>query len=252
MRFSRSRRRFSATPRRPWRRARVQGTTETRRQYAQADLENGFVIQAPGSGLPDPLNPSFLIQALTPWGNAPQGGFDRAWEIRGLIYNIQVHPVNHNDDDVTVEGLYATTSPQQVFSRLGCEFFVDQTDPAFAPSSLTNAPFGPFVTTPPIASPSAAPADDEFMPTRVLRRKIGLVQTGQTPVATGTGAAAYAISLSNFQWSGVLRKRISIASRQGLYLGFFGLPPLGGWPAGINDVGLAIYANIVFYYRLAR
>lgn len=251
MPFFRRRRRFSATPRRSWRRGRMSGTLETRRQYAQADLRNGLVVSQPAGGM-DPLNPSFLIQALTPWSNSPEGGFDRAWEIKGLIFNIQVFPDNHTNQGTPTNGLYSTGEIIQVFTRLACQFFVDQTDPAGAPSSLAATPFGPFVTTPPIANPAAAPADDEFMPTRVLKRKVGLVQTGSTPISTGTGASAYAIGLSNFQWSGILRKRISIASRQGLYLGFFGLPPLGDYPTNINDVGLVTYTNVVFYYRLAR
>lgn len=245
------RKRFSATPRRSWSRRRrpMSGTLETRRQYAQANFDTGLVIHE--AGLIDPANPSFLIQALTPWSNAPDGGYDRAWEIRGLIWSIHCYPTNHVNNGVQ-NGLYASVQPQDAFCRFGSTFFVDQVDPSGAPVSVIGPPLGPFATTPPIGSPTGAPSDDEFMPTRILKRKVSIIQTGAL-AQSATGSAAYAVGLSNFSWSGVLRKRVSIASRQGLYLGFYGLPPLGGYPgSSINDAGITIHVNLVYYYRLGR
>lgn len=196
-------------------------------------------------------SPSFIIQALTPWANAPQGGFDRAWELKGLIWQLSFHCTGHELSTTGIsDQLYASTEILQAFSEVAGMFFVDQADDTGAPVSVTGTALGPFITTPPIANPAAAPADDEFMPTRVLRRKVGLFQTGATP-SVSTGQSAYALGISNFRWSGTLRKRVSIASRQGLYLGFYGLPPQSTVPNLLNTINL-IYGSVVYYYSLRR
>lgn len=249
MPFFRRSRRFSATPRRSWRRSRQSGTgtRETRRQYAQANMftqltiDNGALVN----------DPSFTIDALTPWANGPGGGFDRAWDIKGLVWNLQGFCIFHTIAEADTEQLYDSTNIVEAFSRMANVFFVDQVDSIGAPVSILNVFHGPFITTPPIASPAAAPADDEFMPTRVLKRKSGLIQTGFAPDVS-TGQSAYHIGLSNFRWSGAIRKRISIASRQGLFFGSYGLPPGGGFPNTISSATILITGEIFFYYSLRR
>lgn len=256
MPFFRRRTRFSATPRRSWRRrtsAFGKGTREIRVNYAQALLETGLVIVEP-AGPRDKNNPSFIVQALTPWANAPQGGYDRTWELKGLLYQITAFVTNHSIQGTITQGLYAGDNPQTCFSPFGAMFFVDATDPLNgAPNSHFSAPLGPFLNTPPIAA-TTQPSDDDFMPTRILKRKVGLIQTG-APLQSATGSSSYAIGTSNFRWSGAIRKRVSLSARQGLFLGFYGAPPLGGYlSAGNNivDVGINISASIVYYFRLTR
>lgn len=254
MPFYRSRRRFSATPRsKGWfrRRGTGTGTRETRRQYAQATISQQLTIEA----LAASDQPSFIIQALTPWANAPDGGYDRAWELRGLIWQLQCMPLFHTIQEADTQNLYDTTVLGESFSRVQGMFFVDQTDVDGAPVSQVGIPNGPFITSPPIASPTGGvPNDDEFMPTRVLKRKFGTVQTGETP-SVSTGQSLYGQGIANFRWSGVLRKRISIASRQGLFLGFFGIGPVAGFPTTPSVIGSAtvhFLGNLVYYYSLRR
>lgn len=248
MRFRR--RRFSATPRKPWpwKRGRRTGTGPTRSQYAQFFVDTTLTIEDGATA----RTPSFLIQALTPWSNAPEGGYDRAWELRGLIWTLQAYGIGHN---VTASGpeqnLYATTDIGEVFSRMITCFFVDQADENGAPVSVGGTDLGPFITTPPIASPAAAPADDEFIPTRMLKRHFQCIQTGFTPNVS-TGQSAFAIGLANDRWSGAIRKRISIASRQGLYLGWYGVPPVSTFPTGVDQAFIFLTGSVVFYYRLGR
>jgi len=247
MRFSRSRRRFSATPRRSWRRSNKTGTSETRRQYCQVreflplEILNGSTSN----------DPSFIVEAMTPWANGPDGGFDRAWEIKGLVFNLEAHFVLRNEAEAEIEQLYDSANVLEAFAEVCSVFFVDQADSTGAPASILNVFHGPFITTPPVASPAAAPSDDEFMPTRVLKRKQGLIQTGFAPDVS-TGQSAYHIGLSNFRWSGAIRKRISIASRQGLYLGFYGLPPSGGYPSPVSSATVLLRGEIFYYYTLRR
>lgn len=253
MPFFRRRTRFSATPRRSWRRraATGTGTRETRRQYAQMVLSQQLTIEA----LATSFQPSFLIQALTPWANGPDGGFDRAWELKGLVWDIMGQPVLHTIQEADTQNLYDTTVLGQSLSRVCAMFFVDQADASGAPVSQLDTPNGPFVTTAPIASPTGGtPNDDQFMPTRILKRKTGTIQTGESP-SVSSGQSAYIFGVSNFRWSGAIRKRISVASRQGLYLGFFGIPPLDGFPqspSAINSVTVHFQGSLFYYYTLRR
>lgn len=249
MPFFRRRTRFSATPRRSWRRARPRtGTTETRRQYAQFNVGTTLTIEDAATS----LTPSFLVQALTPWANAPEGGYDRAWELRGLVWQLQAFCVGHNNTSSgPQQTLYGPGGLDTIVSRMVSCFFVDQADENGAPVSVAGANLGPFITTPPIAAPGAAPADDEFMPTRMLKRKFDGIQTG-TPANVSTGQSAFLLGVSNGRWSGSIRKRISIASRQGLYLGWFGLPPPNTFIANVDQAFIWIHGSVFYYYRLGR
>lgn len=247
----RYRRRFSATPRRSWGRSRV-GTGEARRQIAQTHLETELVIahQVPR----DEQNPSFLVQALTPWSNAPAKGYDRTWELKGLIFQIRAHHRSYDDSAGNpAQGYILCSDLGQVRVPFGATFFVDAVEAnSEAPASLTGgAPLGPFVTTPPIGG-TTAPEDSSFMPTRMLKRKIGEVQVGFLSGQTSAGNAGYAFRDSVWEWSGTLRKRISVSGRQGLFLGFWGLEPVAGYPTGNDNAVISIQASIVFYYSLRR
>lgn len=252
MPFFRRRARFSATPRRSWRRRSTgTGTRETRRQYAQMTVSQQLTIEA----LATSLQPSFLIQALTPWANGPDGGFDRAWDLKGIVWDIVGTPLLHTIQEADTQNLYDTTVLGQSLSRVIGMLFVDQADGTGAPVSQLNTPNGPFITSPPIASPSGGtPNDDEFMPTRVLKRKSGTIQTGESP-SVSSGQSAYIFGVSNFRWAGAIRKRVSIASRQGLYLGFFGIPPLDGFPdtpSAIGSATVVFTGQLFYYYQLRR
>lgn len=240
-------RRFSATPRRSWGRRKV-GTNEGARQYAQMAIRQSLTI-VDGSTT---QNPSFIIQALTPWANAPEGGFDRSWELRGLVWQFDMWMLQHNLNAVQTQGPYATNNRDQQVSQVCSMFFVDTSDASGAPVSMVAAPLGPFITTTPIANPGAAPQDDEFMPTRILKRKSGNLQSGITSNAQDYANNFLTSGVQNFRWSGVLRKRISISGRQGLYLGWFGLPPPGTYPANVLDSTFWIQGTLFFFYKLQR
>lgn len=259
MPFFRRRRRFSATPRRSWRRFSTRSqTVEAKSNQANILLEQGLEIVQPIDSNRQLMkeSPSFIVQALTPWVNAPPGGFDRKWELKGLIFSITAYPTNYLLEDSTLKfGLYPAIEPQNAYCPFGAMFFVDAAQSDGAPQSHFDPPLGPFVSTPPIASISGGQRDDEFLPTRIIKRKMGQIQTGAVSQAS-TGSAAYAVGISNFRWSGSLRKRITVGQRQGLFLGFYGIPPLGGFgednSVPVESAGIALLTHLTYYYRLIR
>lgn len=244
MPFYRSRgfkRRFSATPRRSWRR-RAQGTLEPRMQIAQTFQQEVVVTDVDG-------NPGFLLQALTPWANSPAGGYDAAWEIKGMLVTCTAWPISHSISESDVPGLYTAASNEQIFCPFAGALFVDGVTPnSDGPTSL--GAFSPFATTPPMGAPGVVPSDDDLFPVRVCKQKVGQIQVG---VLSGKASReeTYAIGINNFRWSFVLRKRLSIASRQGLFLGFYADRPFS-LIASLTGLTFGVAYQVKYYYRLKR
>lgn len=234
------RRRFSATPRRPFRRRRV-GEQEGRLQKAQ--LFDTFEVI---SDLDSIVTPGFIHVLLTPWDNAPPGGYDRSWEVKGIVWQMHMHYSGAlrgqglTRDFLPTADLNATNSVLPVSSAL----WVDAAETDGQPRSSVS--YNPFITTPPVITGGAGFDDDETFPTRVLASKTGAVSLGNPPNSrSGLQNPGY------FTWSGRVSRRISIANRQGLFVsGFVGQPQVP-----VNDVSeLRCFWQVwvKYFYRLAR
>lgn len=255
-RFSRFRR-YSATPRRRWfgRSQASQGTLTPRLQQCQFSI-NGDFIMLDDTTLP--TDPSFLIQAMMPWSNLSNTGYDRSLFIHGIVWNLELRPTSYLSNSAgSVWGLppVASVAIDQQFAAMGAWWFIDTWDPdTEAPVSYLNAPRGPFTSLPPLTTPGSQPTDGEALPVRVLKRKSSLVQTSVhfTDGAT-TERDQNASSGASFQWSGVLRKRVACDDRQALFFGIHCQTP-AGWGAATDAASLnfAFFLNGVFYYKLRR
>lgn len=242
MRFQRfkTRRRFSATPRRSFRRG--SGTTETKRQIAQVYETELVVSDLSGA-------PGFLIQSLAPWANGPPGGFDQSWELKGLIYDVRMYNAAHENAEAGVAGMYNCTLVDEMFTPVGAAIYVDTATPA-TDAPVTVGVYDPFVITPPMGDPASVDSDDDVFPTRVLKQKTGTIQTGVLS-NTASRNETFSIGIANFRWAGVLRQRISVASRQGLYLGVY-LDRPSSVPASITEITAIVHYQVKYYYRLRR
>lgn len=242
-----ARRRFSATPRRSWRRRGV-GTREARLQVAQT-----YQQEAITSDLTSIETPGFVIQALTPWENAVDGGFDRSWEIRGILWDARMYFLQHTlvQGGVITQGQYVTPDFAAMYTPCAGALYVDGRMPTSGGPRSAGA-YSPFVTTPPIGNPGAVPNDEDVFPTRVLRQNVGLVRSGVQTSLASTGVNAYAIPFANWHWSGRLRKRVSVASRQGLYLGFYLATPLGDIIETVSEISVVVEYQVKYWYRLVR
>lgn len=247
-RFSRFSR-FSATPRRRWsfrRRSASHGTLTPRLQVAQFNLAYDHVIL---TNQTDITQPSFTLQAMTPWENLSQSGYDRSCYIHGIVWNLNVFVLSWDDGEGETPG---PVPGSRAFTPINAEWFVDGVLAGGAPSSYQNDPYGPFVSTPPIASPLVGPADSEVFPTRILRRKTGRLRVGVMGTQSNANAErdADAAGYSRFEWSGTLRKRFAVDDRQGLFFGLHTINPFN--PVANIDLILTVWLNGHMYYRLRR
>lgn len=246
-RFSRwsPRRRFGG--RRFGRRMSV-GTTTPRMQVEQIQLYSDFV--APPS--PDPYNsPIFAIQAIAPWSNLSVSGYDRNFVVRGIVFNFEMYQQAH---EVMAGGLQpGPYVGARAFSPIAAWWFVDSFDAGTqAPVSFLAPPYGPFVATPPLANPDGGNNDSQVFPTRILKRKAGLIKT-----ATPFGNSGVAIDrdtdsggYSSFRWSGTIRKRFACDDRQALYFGIFVSPSFT--VKSEIDIWYTWQLNGALYYQLRR
>jgi len=260
--FRQRRRRFSATPRRRWSRKRPTGQFSPRMQVAQFSVIGEITADETEATDDDP---AFLFMPLSPWDNAPQGGYDRSFDIVGLHLDLRlrtdsVSSTANGGGLITHGGVFRSTQegPPALFKVCGC-VFADTVDPTDgSPVSLLGSgttPVGPFVTTPPVADPSVAPSDDTLMPVRYIQRKYGFQQWTSNHSTTPAPAASAqdelnVINNATFRWSTRIRKRISVDSRQNAFVGFFLAYDFS--PAVTTDVVLSAYITGNYYYRLRR
>lgn len=245
--YRRTFRRFSATPRRRFG-SRLQGTLTPRMQVCQFNVQQDFFITSNGGNL---SQPAFYIQAMSPWNNLSQSGYDRSMSVHGIVWNLDCWVLeNHPAAGGTLPG--PGTGIARAFMPIASEWFVDAAEAATqAPVSYLQSPYGPFQTTPPVAAPGGASPDSEVFPTRILKRKSAWMCVeviSPTPLASTVRAesATDVSSWTRFQWSGVLRKRFAVDDRQGLYWGLFAVSPT------TSDYTLAVQFNGHYYYRLKR
>lgn len=254
--FRSRRRRFSATPRRSWGR-RPASTSMPRMQQCQfnfADLISVFAEDNAGDD-----NPSFFFGSMMPWEHAPLGGYDQSFVLKGIIFDMAIRFDLHVNLSGPQEELPQLAAQPQLMRIVG-DLFVDETDPTTgAPVSLLasgTGPLGPIISTPPVGDPALSPSDSQVLPTRHLLRKYGFAQwsrisdTGSSPILTSR-EVSHVANQAVFRWSPRLRKRVTVGSRQGLYLGAFAVWDFG--PAtGIEQVDLAITITGTYYYTLKR
>lgn len=243
-----TRRRFSATPRRRWfgaRRSSSQGTLTPRLQVAQFNISQDFVVTSSSNeSLPD-----FFVQAMAPWSNLSESGYDRSLFIHGIVWNLNCLLLGHELDSGGgfVDG---PTLTERYMMPLASWWFVDATDSNDAPVSFNTVPFGPFISTPPIGAPGSLPPDSNLFPTRVLKRTHKQLLAGMISNSPSRGERDFDVSaLSQFNWSGVLRKRFAVDDRQGLYWGIFGFTPAQAAGASYT---YRLVLNGSYYYKLRR
>jgi len=195
-------------------------------------------------------DPAFFVQAMCPWNNLSETGYDSNIMIHGVIWDMAVWQEAHSLGAGAVEGLPINASRLQ--QMICAQWFVDTADKdTQAPVSILSAPRGPFASTPPIADPLAAPNDSELFPTRVLKRKSGLLKSSLFTATEATRDANLdAAGRTGFKWSGVLRKRFSVSSRQGFYFGLFATQPFN--PDSNDTITTSGFLNGAFYYKLRR
>lgn len=245
-RFSRFRR-FSATPRRSWYRRRGfgsrPGTLSTKLQVCQFHTLLSFTMQESNT---TPADPNFTVQSLTPWSNAPDGGFDRSWLLHGIVWDCALWPVSTIANGTT-ETVGLPTGSRE-YAPVCAYWFVDTFDPqSESPVAFLNTPRGPFFETPPVVGPGGA--DDADFPIRVLRRKYKLIRA-RVNSSTQENNVDQA-SLSGLQWSGTIRKSVPVDSRQALYFGFAGVAPASYATEGL-DVNYQGLLSGCYYYKLRR
>jgi len=239
------RRRFSATPRRSFRRrsARV-GTTTPRLQRCQFHVAFDGLIAA-GAG--DTIATSFNIQALMPWSNLGAAGYDRSMLIRGIVFDLDVILLAHFPG-VEIEEPGPVIGAR-AYSPMCSQFFIDTFDENEAPISALTVDGGPFVTNPPVVAPAFGVSDSAILPTRWVRRKSWLLKVGQD--GTGTTDQTWdAGGYTRQKWSGTIRKRISCDSRQALYWGIWGNSAFT--EASGLDVLYTCSLNGAYWYQLQR
>jgi len=196
------------------------------------------------------LDPAFFVQAMTPWANLSESGYDANIMIHGLIWDMWVRQTFFDAGSGEQPGLPVRATTRD-HALLASEWFVDTFDTATgAPVSILTAPRGPFVTTPPVAEPGAAPSDSEIFPTRVLKRKFSQIKSSIITAGLADNSLD-AAGTSLYRWSGVLRKRIQVSSRQGLFFGFFGRDE-GLIPDSNDTLIVEGHCNGAFYYKLRR
>lgn len=209
---------------------------------AQFDINQDFIVQA---NLPLP-NPSFFAQAFTPWNNVSQSGYDRSVYIHGIVFNLEVALLSHAVD----QGNFTPGLPAgaRAFMPFATWWYVDAAEPATqAPVSLTQQPYGPFQSTPPISAPGAAQGDSDLLPTRIIRRKFGLMKASLINNSANLARDIDVDGFSRFRWSGTIRKRFAVDGRQGLYFTAFAVSPI------VNvDYACTVWLNGHFYYTIKR
>lgn len=266
-RFSRFRR-FSATPRRRWFRRSPSATSAPRLQQCQ--FNGNFELFFDQTENSDNERPCFIVFSLAPWDNAPPGGFDQSFELRGIIFSMFVYPDSYESQDVGGGdfGLPTIPATPALYMAVCGDLFVDDTDPltgapvCLSPVLTPSAPYGPFVNTPP-AGFITQPPDTEIMPTRHLLRKYGVMQRSlaeesiipTTPVAvdpTGSflGNNIYGFQNSAFRWAPRLRKRVTVGSRQGIFLALYATQDFNLSAPYTQIWSVAVTGT--YYYRLKR
>lgn len=251
MPFYRRTRRFSATPRRRWFRPRMstssvrEGRMQVAQGYFQIQMENDFTGADP-----------FQIVNLTPWTNGPDGGFDRSWVLKGILWDMRVTMLGHDVGAGTIFEVVPQGSLNLASQLLpvASAFYVDATDPdTEAPVTALSATdaFSPFLTTPPIGSPTTSPNDDKVFPVRVLKTKLGSVALGRSQDDTAPFNVGQS-GITVMQWSGRIGRRLNVGNRQGLFCGLFATTPVGGPPTNVESVSVLWTFWCKYYYRLAR
>jgi len=267
--FRRSKRRFSATPRR--RSFRRTQTTMPRMQQAQFSFVTEHITNW---GIASDQQPDFTFIDMLNWDAAPPGGYDQKWNIKGIMFEMFLYPES-GDFPGTTPGEFVGMAPlvgPALWAVAMGGLFVDEVVPGTlggsvdgTPQSLVRSaagglePYGPFVTLPPVADPSSvAVKDQDVLPTRYMLRKYSQFQLGFQNVPPIVGlpdvlsqGENYVIGNSAFRWSARLRKRITVGSKQGLFLGLFSYPAFRTVDVdafAIHD----LHISGTLYYTLSR
>lgn len=222
--------------RRKFRRSGLRPTTTPNLQQCQFHFDTLVIIGDVSGVQPNTGQPSFFIQAMSPWQNLSSSGYDSRFDLYGFNYNsLYLHETNE-------QGTFA----QFDFARMAEVWFADGVDLDGAPSSIVgfgSNSFGPFVTLPPVTNPIVAPEDD-LMPVRTLKRtyfNLGLANTANTIGAPNA-------SLSVFRGSGRVRVRRRLDDKQEWFWGCFGIPA----DPSTQEVGIRCVVSGVAYYKLRR
>jgi len=252
-RFTKSRR-FSATPRRSWRRSPSSSMLPRLQQGAFSDNDSLIVT---GDDLD--FIPGVFVFDVTPWENAPPGGYDQKIMIKGILFQIHVWPIASSPDGNTfTNGPLRLTGVGGVayHNVCGC-LFVDDMAADGTPNSLSNVgigQYGPFASIPPSADPATSTnVDRKIVPTKWLARKFGRVQATTAVVAspaTTDREEFHVIGHASFRWSSRLRRRITIGSRQALLIGVFAGPEFSSSSTNEWELGVSITTN--YYYKIIR
>lgn len=232
----------------------------------QANFYGAFELFHDQTVNTDNTQPSFQVTSLMPWSNAPAGGYDQAFDIKGVMLDVFVYPDSFGADGITsttgFAGLPMTEDSPPLFMKVCGDLFVDEVDVEGVPVSLlpsvTSDPYGPFTTNPPAASPALAPADHEVQPTRHLLRKYGnltRVVQGEVQATESLDPAGilngHSQANSAFRWSARLRKRFTVGQKQGLFLGVFATQDFDFVATNFFQIWTVHVAG-TYYYRLRR
>lgn len=209
-------------------------TVSPRLQQCQFSFD--FVVPIGNGESVDKTHPDFLVQAMSPWSNLSDSGYDSRYDLFGFNYHSLYVP----------ESLESGTGSQRGFLRL-CElWFADSVDLEGTPSSLVGGAqeFGPFVTLPPIINPAVNNIKDSLMPVRTLKRTyfgLGIGITSNTLGGNDGGALQVA------RGSGRVRVKRRLDDQTEWFWGLYGYPNL-------NDVSVDVrcFVSGVAYYRLRR
>lgn len=172
-------------------------------------------------------------------------GYDRSLMIHGIVFDLNVFAQSYDDGGGEMPGL---PGGARAFAPIASWWFVDAADGTDAPTSLLNAPYGPWVSLPPVTSPMSAVNDSDVLPTRIIRRKTGRLKVATQSVQT-TDTNIDAAGYTRFQWSGTIRKRFAVDDRQGLY---WALWQLSAFAPQTIDQFFTVWLNGHYYYSLRR
>lgn len=239
MPFFRPRRRFmgqSRYPARPrFRRSSLRPTTAPSLQQCQFYFDQTVIIGDPG-GPPGATNPSFLIQAMSPWANLSDSGYDSRFDLYGFNYNSLIY----------LQAPLQGTFEQQDVCRLCEMWFIDAVDLDGVPTSLggaTSNPYGPFVSLPPVVNPST-PQEDSLMPARTLKRTYFGIGEATNVGSLGGANAALAVH----RGSGRVRVKRRLDDKQEWFWSLFGYPE----DPATDELEIRTIIGGVAYYKLRR
>lgn len=221
-----------------FRRGRLRPTTAPLLQQCQFYFDTEVIIGTAGETQTTAALPSFFAQAMSPWTNLSQTGYDSRYDLFGFNYN----------STYFIESFEASpTGSQNDVARL-CElWFADSVDNDGAPSSLITSgdAFGPFRTFPPIVSPtSLGVSTDRIMPVRTLKRTYFAL--GER-VSTNTLGGRDGGALQVHKGSGRVRVKRKLDDQQEWFWSLFGFPSRIGYEYSVRSL-----VGGVAYYKLRR